>query len=322
MGKRKVLLVIFLVLLGFFVTFYLLFRFIILPQFDYKKIKSSNGITSILVLGKGGEGHTAPDLTDTMMVVYLNQYSKKINILSLPRDIWVPAIRAKLNSAYYWGKQKSETNFELVETSVSGITNIPVSYTAVIDFSMFKDLVNVLGGINVEVDNSFIDNKFPILGKEEDLCDGDKTYACRYKTVSFDKGITKMDGETALEFIRSRNAEGDEGTDLARGLRQQKVISAIKEKLLSKEILSNPIKIKEIYDITFSYVETNIDEDSLLVLGKLILESGNDINFISILEEFLEVAQNSSRYDYQYVFIPKSGNWSKLHTWIQSIILK
>ncbi|AKM83048.1 hypothetical protein A2422_04380 [Candidatus Woesebacteria bacterium RIFOXYC1_FULL_31_51] len=328
MGKYKVVLVFLVILVVLPIIFFLVLRSIFFSKFDYGNIKSSNGITSILILGKGGEGHTAPDLTDTMMIAFLSQNSKKVNILSLPRDVWVPAIRAKLNSAYYWGKQKSNNNFELVNTSIEEITSIPISYTVVVDFSLFKDLINTLGGINVMVENSFTDSKYPIAGKENDLCEDDKqnlsltkTYACRYETVSFEKGVTKMDGETALKFVRSRNSEGLEGTDLAREIRQQKVISAIKEKVLSKEIILNPLKLKEIYDITFSHVETNLDNKSLLILGRLVFESRNKINFFSIPEKFLEISQNLKKYDYQYVFIPKSGSWKDFQEWLNNHIL-
>lgn len=318
MSKWKTFIVILSVLIVFPLIFYFAFKLIFLSNFDYRNIKSLNGITSILVLGKGGEGHTAPDLTDTMMVVFLNQNTKKVSILSLPRDIWVPAIRAKLNSAYYWGKQNLNNNFEIVNLSVEEITGIPISYTVVIDFSLFKDLIDTLGGINVIVENSFSDLKYPISDKENDLCNGDKTYACRYETIFFEKGVTKMDGETSLKFVRSRNSEGLEGTDLAREVRQQKVISAIKEKVLSKEIILNPLKLKEIYDVTFSHVESNLDNKSLLILGRLVFKLKNNISFFSIPEDLMEVSQNNKRYDYQYVFIPKSGLWLELREWIKN----
>jgi LCP family protein required for cell wall assembly len=327
MGKGKVVLAFLAILVILPIIFFLVLRSIFFSKFDYGNIKSSNGITSILILGKGGEGHTAPDLTDTMMVAFLSGNSKKVSILSLPRDIWIPAIRAKLNSAYYWGKQKSNNNFELVNTSVEEIIDLPISYTVVVDFSLFKDLINTLGGINVVVDNSFIDSKYPITGKENDLCEDDKknlssikTYACRYETISFEKGVIKMDGETALKFVRSRNSEGPEGTDLAREVRQQKVIRAIKEKVLSKEIILNPLKLKEIYDITISHVETNLDNKSLLILGRLVFESRNNVYFFSIPEKFLEISQNLKKYDYQYVFISKSGSWKDFSTTLPSQI--
>lgn len=269
---------------------------------------------AILVLGKGGEGHTAPDLTDTMMIVYLNNSSKKISVLPLPRDIWISEIRAKLNTAYYYG------GFKMAGESAKSITGIPITHTVVLDFSLFKDLVNALGGINVEVENSFTDNKFPIVGRENDLCGGDRTYACRYETIRFARGRQFMDGETALKFVRSRNAEGEEGTDLAREIRQQKVISAIKEKVLSKEIIFNPLRLKEIYDIAYSHVETNLDNKSLLILGRLIFESRNNINFLSIPDEFLTVSQNDKKYDFQYVFISKSETWAEFQEWIKNSI--
>ena len=103
-----------------------------------------------MVLGKGGEGHIAPDLTDTIMLVNLNPNVSKISILSLPRDIWIPAIRAKLNTAYHYGR------FDLASSSVSSVTGITPNYYVVVDFSLFKDLVDTVGGINVDVGNSFI----------------------------------------------------------------------------------------------------------------------------------------------------------------------
>ena len=209
---------------------------------------------AILVLGKGGEGHTAPDLTDTMMLVNLNPDSNKVSILSLPRDIWIPAIRAKLNTAYHYG------SFGLASSSVSSVTGITPNYYVVVDFSLFKDLIDTVGGINVEVANPFTDEKYPIVGKEDDLCNGDKLYKCRYETLHFVQGKQLMNGETALQFVRSRNAVGDEGTDIARERRQQKVIEALKTKLLSTQVLSNSKVLMNLYDIIMSHLETNIDK--------------------------------------------------------------
>ena len=269
---------------------------------------------AILVLGKGGEGHTAPNLTDTIMLVNLSSESKKITMLSLPRDIWIPAIRAKLNSAYHYG------GFEMASESVFTVTGIKPDFYMVIDFSLFKDLINSIGGVDVTVENSFVDEKYPIEGKENDLCDGDKLYRCRYETINFEKGIQKMDGETALKFVRSRNAIGDEGTDLAREARQQKVIEAVKNKLLSKEVLGKPKVIRKLYEVVVAHIETNIDKNTAISIARFILESRNNIKFLSIPEEFIKISQNDKRYDYQYVFIPVQSNWNEFQEWINSKI--
>lgn len=272
-----------------------------------------NGI-SILVLGKGGEGHTAPDLTDTIMLVNLNPNSKKITAISLPRDIWIPAIRAKINTAYHYG------GFEMAGESAYYITGIKPKFYVVVDFSLFKDLINSIGGVSVDVDNSFVDEKYPIEGKENDLCGGDKLYKCRYETLHFVQGKQLMNGETALKFVRSRNAIGDEGTDLAREARQQKIIEAIKNKLLSNEVLGKPKVIKKLYEVTSTHIETNIDMTFAISIARFVFESRNNINFLSIPEEFIKISQNDKKYDYQYVFMPVSGTWNKFQEWLQSNI--
>lgn len=294
------------VLLFFFFTLILVGGFVF---YEYKNIPNINNQT-ILILGKGGEGHTGSDLTDTIMVGYLNSSLNKINILSLPRDIWIPEIRAKLNAAYYYG------GFKMAGDSVTSITGLPINYTIVVDFSLFKDLIDGIGGIDVDVSNSFVDEKYPIEGKENDLCDGDKMFKCRYETIEFIQGKQKMNGELALKFVRSRNAIGEEGTDLAREKRQQKIISAIKTKILSRDVILNPSVLKKLYQITMSHLETDVDKEMLYSLAKFTLESKNNITFLSIPEDMLTISQNNKRYDKQYVFIPQNGSWKEFQQWI------
>ncbi|KKQ53361.1 MAG: cell envelope-related transcriptional attenuator [Microgenomates group bacterium GW2011_GWC1_38_12] len=223
------------------------------------KIKIFDGRTNILVLGKGDVGHEAPDLTDTMILVSVDHQSHKVNLISLPRDIWITTLRTKLNSTYYWGNKKQPPaqrasglegsgGMILAKSSVEEIVGQPVHYALVLDFSGFKKIIDVLGGVEVDVERSFSDEKYPIPGREDDLCNGDPEFKCRYETLNFVQGKQFMDGETALKFVRSRNAIGDQGTDFARQVRQQKVITAIKDKLLSKEILLSPKKLTKLFN--------------------------------------------------------------------------
>ena len=257
---------------------------------------------NILVLGKGGVGHEAPDLTDT--VIFISISDKKISLISLPRDIWVPEIRAKLNSAYYWGK------LPLTKTTVQKMVGVPIQYGLVIDFSGFRKIVDALGGVEIDVQNAFTDEKYPIAGKENDSC-----MPCRYETVKFKKGKQIMDGETALKFVRSRNAEGDEGTDAARAARQQLVIDAIKNK-----VVSNPWKILALKNAVMQSLETDIDSNVLAGILGLVKRAKGNLVTVSIPEEFLINPPVSRRYDNQYVFIPKAGDWSEVQKWIQSRI--
>jgi len=82
------------------------------------------------------------------------------------------------------------------------------------------------------------DERYPIPGKEADECGGDPEYLCRYEMIHFDSGLQMMNGVTALKFVRTRNSENlEEGTDLARSIRQQKVLLAIRDKIMSTEII-------------------------------------------------------------------------------------
>ena len=263
---------------------------------------------NILVLGKGGVGHEAPDLTDT--IIFASVSERKISLISLSRDIWVPEIRAKLNSAYYWGKMP------LAKSSVEKITGQPINYGVVIDFSGFKNIIDALGGIEVDVKNSFVDEKYPIPGKENDTC-----IPCRYETIKFEKGRVLMNGETALKFVRSRNAQGDEGTDTARAARQQLVIDSIKEKIFKPEVLLNPRKLLSLKNAILVSIETDINTNTFFGILGLAYSSKGSLSSYSIPEEYLENPPISKRYDNQYVFVPAKGNWDEVQKWIEDQLL-
>lgn len=292
--------------------------FIFVPT---EKVVSSGGRVNFLILGKAGGDHTAPDLTDTIVFASVSLTKPSVVAVSIPRDIWVPSIRAKINSAYYWGKEKDSTRgLVLAKSTVEQIVGQPIHYGLVVDFSGFTKIIDVLGGIEVEVERGFIDNKYPIAGRENDTCNGDAEYKCRYETIEFKQGMQKMDGTTALKFVRSRNAEGDEGTDLARGARQEKVIAAIKNKVFSKEVILSPRKLLSLYSAVKDYIETDASGSVGAIMARRILVSRNNITSQVIPEDYLVNPEKSATYDNLYVFIPKSGTWLETQNWIKSLL--
>jgi LCP family protein required for cell wall assembly len=300
--------------------------FIFTPE---TKIETFRDRTNILILGKGGEGHEAPDLTDTIMFASVGQ--SDVALISLPRDIWIPGLRTKLNSVYYWGNKKQpDGGIILAKASVEEIVGVPVHYAMVIDFTGFKKIIDILGGIEVDVETTFKDEKYPIPGRENDLCEGDSEYRCRYETLSFTQGRQVMDGETALKFVRSRNAEGDEGTDFARAARQQKVISAIKDKVLNRKILFSPRKLLELKKAVEDSSETDINSSTGAILARRFFSVRDTIDSHIMPEDLLERPPYSPMYDNLYVFIPKvedpddvtERSWSEVHTWVECILEK
>src|SRR3990167_9409715 len=230
-------------------------------------LESDNGRVNVLLLGIGGKGHEGPDLTDTIILASVDKGAKDVVLIAIPRDLWVPNLSAKINSAYAHGQEKQNgKGLDLAKETVSTLLGIPVHYAFRIDFNGFIEAVDLVGGLDVEVENSFVDPKYPISGKEDDLCgltietqekdgvfeqvvkdatgsaiplsainDENDPFTCRYEELSFTKGLRHMDGAVALKFVRSRHGTGGEGSDFARSARQQKVILAFRQKVLSTE---------------------------------------------------------------------------------------
>ncbi len=285
-------------------------------QAPLEKIAAQDGRVNVLVMGIGGKDHEGGDLTDTMILVSVGLNKPGIVMISIPRDIWIPTIRAKVNSAYHYG------GLAMSKNSVQEILGTPINYGVVLDFSAFKDIVDVLGGINVKVERTFTDPLYPIAGRENDLCDGDKMLKCRYESITFSQGDQVMNGETALKFVRSRHAEGDEGTDIAREARQQKVISAIESKIMDPKVFLNLNKDFEIWKTVTKSMETDINLESAAVLARKTLPGLRLVNKYLIPDTMLVNPPISTKYDKQYVFVPKAGNgnWKEINEWAKDIL--
>jgi LCP family protein required for cell wall assembly len=268
---------------------------------------------NFLILGIAGGNHQGKDLTDTIMFASLDPYQKQLFLVSLPRDIWLEKWRAKLNSIYHY-KGLTET-----KKTVGEILGQKVDYGVIIDFELFQKIIDTLGGITVDVERSFDDYRYPIPGKENDLCGGDPQYRCRYEHLHFEAGKQFMDGKTALKFVRSRNAEGEEGTDFARAARQQKVILAIKDKIISKEFLLSPKKVIQLFKLVSLNIQTDIPKEKYWQIAKIGIKIKN-IKTATLNENYLINPPISKKYDNQWVLVPKSGNWSEIQKHIKSIL--
>jgi len=282
--------------------------------FSLDGIKTYDDHINILFLGIAGANHDGPNLSDSIVVLSYDLKTNSLTTISIPRDVWSDTLHDKINSAYAYG------GFILAKAEVQIIIGQPIHYALAINFDQFEKLIDFLGGVEVNVDNSFVDNEFPITGKENDLCDGDKEFKCRYETLSFVQGGQKMDGELALKYVRSRNGDNGENTDLAREARQQKVITAIKNEVLSVGGLINFSRDIKIYKALKASVETNIDRKAGLVLAQRLFLARDNIASYVFPDDLLVSPPVSARYDNQYVFIPKIGNWEEIGNWFNNLL--
>jgi len=299
---------------------------------DTSSLESYNKRTNILVLGIGGENHEETDLTDTIIFVSIDKNNADTVMLSVPRDIWIEALKTKINATYHYGEEKtSGGGFILAKDAVYQVLNQPIHYAVLIDFEGFVKLVNLLNGIDVKVDRAFDDYKYPIPGKGRDECAGDPEYKCRYQHLHFDAGQQQMDGVTALKFVRSRNAEGEEGTDFSRSLRQQKVILALANKIFSYNVLFNPAKIMELKKTFGDHVkfDTQFNEEQITAFLSLFLRfirNKNEIRTISLDtgdEDSPGFLYNPPIEKYnQWVLIPRAGSWKEIQKYVEEKIYK
>jgi hypothetical protein len=155
------------------------------------------------------------------------------------------------------------------------------------------------------------------------MCGGnDPEFMCRYETLTFNKGVQKMDGATALKFVRSRHAEGVEGTDIAREARQQKVIDAVKNKLSDKNTYKKINKDMAVIRVVLKSIQTDIDYPTAAILARRVYDSKGLIESYLIPDGLLVTPPISEKYDLQSVFIPRagSGKWDEINAWVTSIL--
>ncbi len=241
-------------------------------QFEEKFEKEKH--VSFLLLGYGGGGHSGGNLTDVIKLLVVDPSKKRINLISIPRDLWVAIpIRSdkseyfKINAAYAVGLDDRNYplkeapykeplgHFNLSKKVVADVTGVEANWVVSVDFSGFSRAIDELGGIEVNVAISFDDYFYPVKGFENETCGAsaeeidswhekysgfelEKRFACRYEHLHFDKGVVQMDGETALKFVRSRHSD-TYGGDFSRAERQMAVLQAIAKKALDLRALDD-----------------------------------------------------------------------------------
>ncbi len=315
----------------------------IVSDMSLPKIKETDGRTNFLVLGvdRRAADIGASVLTDTLLFASIGKSDGNVSMISLPRDLWVKADAGKgthfmkINAVY-----AVDGSNELMRI-IQDVLGMPVHYYVTVDFNLFRKVIDILGGIDVNVENAFVDYEYPVEGMEASLCgrsaediqklEGQALtliFPCRYERVEFKAGLQTMDGNTALKYARSRHGTNNEGTDFARAHRQQKVIMAVKDKALSLDTLIDLNKIKELFDASISSVDTNITFDD--IKGFYVLaQRFNTTSVRSIVLDdrsgadeggLLYHPTDSSLYGGAYVLVPKAADYSQIRAYVQRYI--
>lgn len=333
-------------------------------------LKSTDNRINILLLGIAGGTHDGSSLTDTSIVASYDLKTNQVNLFSIPRDLWLPALKSKANAVYQVGLSQSN-GLGLSEVIFGNVLGIPIHYSLRADFRGFVQAIDAIDGIAVAVEKSFDDYLYPIQGKENDLCGneekemdfneeearklniepgkrkvliladgqiatdsaeenkGVKYFSCRYEHISFDKGQMEMNGAIALSFVRSRHGTNEEGSDFARSKRQQKVLEAVKSKILSVETLASPQKITDLIKALGKSIDTDISIKEALEFYKLskkleklnnfVLDDSPKIGLPDGRKSLL-IHPPSSDYGGAYVLISQDDDFSYIQGYVRKVL--
>lgn len=132
-------------------------------------LKVENRKVNVLLLGVAGGTHDGPNLTDTIMVVSYDVDTHSVTLISLPRDLWLDENKAKVNALYQIGLNKGN-GLELAKKEIGKALGISIPYAIRVDFSGFVKAIDLVGGLDVDIPQSFDDWEYPVPGKEDELC--------------------------------------------------------------------------------------------------------------------------------------------------------
>ena len=220
-----------------------------IPQiFNTAKIKGqAEGRTNILIVGVDATGESG--LSDTIIIASLYHQEKKIASVNIPRDTLAQykGKKSKINEIYGDAESfKTGSGASELASFLSKEFNIDIQYWVLTNFQGSEKLVDIVGGVDVDVDNSFTDCEYP------------SKFYTYLPCQSFTKGLESMNGERALIYARSRHGDNGEGSDFARSRRQSIVIQAILQKAKSQNVFQSLGKLNEILNLLGNNVKTSL----------------------------------------------------------------
>ncbi len=187
---------------------------------------------NILIAGIDNNDSDA-DMTDSLILLQIDQTNEEIDLLSIPRDTKIDFYDldlAKINSGY------AEGGIQLTTELVEELLEINIDHTAIVNYSVFIELVDAVGGVDIEIENDLF---------YQDKSDG--------LLIDFKTGKQELNGEEALEFVRYR----DQITgDIGRISRQHKFLTSFKESLFKP---ANLFELPNVLVSLFSNIDTDLN---------------------------------------------------------------
>jgi LCP family protein required for cell wall assembly len=218
---------------------------------------------NILLIGVGGDTHIGggKDLADSVIIVSLKPSTRQAALISVPRDLYLPVGRYgkhRINLAHSLGNTNGYPGLGagLLTDTLSDVFGQPIHAFARVDFAAFREIIDSLGGIEINVPHRIHDELF---------------------NDSFEPGAQRMSGERALRYTRYRYIRGveGEGDNFGREVRQQQVIDAIRARL-QQQGPQDVLKLASTARALSRHTETNLSTSQMLWLYRTFRSAGGD----------------------------------------------
>ena len=272
--------------------------------------KDEYGRTNILIFGtaEDDEGHGGAMLTDSILILSVDQDRKIASTFSVPRDLWVNysvtgekqlwcsvGYKGKINATYYCKQNDANGDRDVAARyfakKITEVTDVQIQYYVAVDFRVLRDIVNILGGIDVDVHST----------------DDRGIYDICMHNLKLDKGMNyNLNGDQVLDLARARNAKGGYGlanSNFDREINQQRIINGIKNKALNIGILADVNKVKGMLESFGENVKTNITWAEMGTAMDVITGLNGDVESIDTRPLY-----GTGRIGNQSVVIPKGAN--------------
>lgn len=264
------------------------------------------GKVNILLLGIGGKGHSGGELTDTIIIASIKPQSQEAALLSIPRDLYVQIsqtnINSKINAVKTVGdKNKEKNGMELLTKTVEEVSGLDINYYVQLDFDGFMEIIDDLGGIDIELENDINDPTYP-------------NFSRGYDPFYISKGWHHLNGATALKVARSRHSTMG---DFDRIKRQQIIIKAVKQKLYERYSKLDVLSFKNIFLDLGNHLKTNIEPKEMPRFYKIIKEIKNHKITAATIDtrEYL----NRTYVGMGYTLQPKTGDYEEIKRFSENI---
>lgn len=317
----------------------------------------SDGQINVAFLGMRGENVPGGGLlADTIMIMSIRPQDNKISMISVPRDLYVTVPgtqdKQKINAVHAYGEQKGKgQGLKDMETILSEVTGLPISYAVSTNFEGFKNLIDGIGGVGIHLDAPFSE-ALQFRGLEQ-RCDGinytiptgnvetkriqrkNGTYYANPKVYplclakqatneglecggdfKLPAGDITLNGDQALCLVRSRVTT----SDFERAKRQQIIIQALKDKLLSAGTLTDFSKVNSIMNNLGDNVRTDMQAWEMKRFFDLYQGMKNSQVYQRVLENSEEgLLYNPPENGAGYILLPIGDNYDRIHEMAKNI---